>query len=83
MGGIGIDCGIGGGWSSPEDLIPPFWCLPFEWFRSNGSGRVPGCTGLRFGEVWPVVPFAYEDIRLLAVGGVEIAREENPGLLLV
>jgi hypothetical protein len=80
MGGIGIDCGIGEGGSSPEGLLPPFDCLVFEWFRSSGSGRGPECAGLRFGDVWPGVAFVYEDIRLLVVGGVEMAREENPGL---
>jgi hypothetical protein len=38
---------------------------------------------LRLGDVWPGVAFVYEDIRLLAIGGVEMARDENPGLLFI
>jgi len=80
IGGRGIDWGIGEGGSTPDDLAVPLECFVAEKLRSRGSGLAPDGAGFRFGDVWPGVPFVYEDIRALVVG-VEVLREEKPGCL--
>jgi hypothetical protein len=73
---------MGDGGSIPEALALPF-ADDLELLRSKGSGRDPAGVGFRFGEACPSVPLVYDDIRLLETCGVEIARDENPGRLMM